>query len=488
LGSSRNAGRIKFPSLCFGAGNLLALADEGTKTLRVVSTAGSVLRITGTPFDLGEVRRPSICRLNSGFSRIAVVDGNTQMLRALVYSTITTEWTQVGDSINVGEVNEPVIKYESADVINLYDAYTGTLQRYTFAAPTWSATGNPLTIGGGYHGCLAKMSSTVWGFVQSDSYRFFSSETRAYITMLNGINARHGIYLNPGYVLNQTGSGADFDIDSTLIGSMKTVKEIDYNSVAGVEHTQTYTLKKILELPEVFQNYWYVEFDPSPLGDYQIKFTQPDLFSSIGTDIVITDHTSSLSTVLNQREYKDKFLVDKEEITFNNEWNTDFIGELVDYGRNTPIIEKQAFKITTDFKYVRNNFLNLEFDLSDSDLFMIYGADDSFGDFIVEAGTGISSDTNVHNEVMSKARIQDSYWKDYRYTDRGTITINGSSSAVQDTCRDIIGFPDVQLNMDEFPTSIASLDWGSGIKSYITNLSLSLDTYITTIQSRLLDL
>ena len=479
-GYSKTIERIKYPSIALLTAGYIAMVDEGTQMLRL---HGIPFGLYGTPYGLGNVKKPKICSLSAADTRIAMVDAETNMLRAFFYDTGI--WTELGESVYIGDVNEPCIMQDDTDVVIVYDSELGYMQTYQFDGADWAEVGGPTAVGGGYSSGMAKTS--VVGFVQSDSYSYESKGSHSYSTLLNGINssALIGIYDSPGYVLNVTGNGATFDVETTAILDLQTVDDIYFPDEYKVSNYE-YKLSELLKIPEIFQNYWYLVFEESVLGDYQFKFTQPDLFSSIGTDIVITTYVSSLAIVLNQRTYNDKFEITKENIKFENEANTDFVGVYIEYNRNTPIIEEQAIKLTADMENLIQNTLRLDSKSSFSGL-AIVEIDTSSG-VVVPAGVGILGGTNVKNEKMSKSRIYDDYWLDYRYFNTGNVDVNGTPSAVQGTCRNIIEFPDVQLPLPAFPTSIASLDWGGGVKSYITNLSMSLDTYITTIKSRLLDL
>jgi hypothetical protein len=108
----------------------------------------------------------------------------------------------------------------------------------------------------------------------------------------------------------------------------------------------------------------------------------------------------------------------------------------------------------------------------------------------VLAGTVFGGSTYIENSALSKANIMDTYYKDYRYSNKGNITINGIDydASTFNTIRNIIEFPDVEMKLDSFPTSISSLDWGGGVKSFITELNLQLDGNKTIVKSRLLDI
>ena len=467
---------IKFPSLAFVATGFIAMADEGTQELIMISG----INPTGTPFGLGNVKKPSICTLNSGSNRIALIDGETNTLRAMVYTAGI--WTQVGSNIYIGGLNEPTVSFESTDVVNVYDSYYGSLQKYTFSGTAWSATGNSTAITGGYSAGLGLEVSGVLAVIKSDSYKYESRRTFAFKQLINSINFAHGLYtLN--YIMKDTGTGATFDYDEIHVGSLKTVREA-YEYDTSNDNLYEFKLIELFKLAEIFQNYWYIELDT---GENMIKFTQPDLFSSFGTDIVLSTYDAAIAIAKNQRTYTDKSLIEKEQITFDNEFNPDFKGLDIVYNRNTPVVEKMAAKYTTDFQYIQDNFLKIKDGLTSSGLFVIY-AEEVSSIWVVTGGAGILGGASVKNYLMSKSQIQNDFWKDYRYSDDGNIDINGTPSAVQDTCRNMVEFPDVELNLPDFPDDIGSVDWGGGTKSFIMILSMSLDSYITTIKSRLLDL
>ena len=135
---------------------------------------------------------------------------------------------------------------------------------------------------------------------------------------------------------------------------------------------------------------------------------------------------------------------------------------------------------------MRKDMLKIDFDFKREGVFLMFGESDGVSGFICEN----------QNDDLTLVSIVNDYWKDYRYANTGTIDINGSASAVQNTVRNMVAFPPVQFSeeavgLTEFPDDIGSLDWGGGVKSYITELRMPLDgsdAYVITAESRLLDL
>ena len=475
---------LQFPSLTYvtndGTYDIVALIDEGTADLHVYAVSPWFEYVPS--INLGDIKKPSICLVSSlpATSVFAIADAGTQTIKAYLMSA-TNGITRLGDSISIVGVVEPVITHESYRVINLYDATTGILQKYTFSFTTltWSLTGSSTSIGGGYSSAMT-YDGTYLGILTSDSYAFTTRLATSYVQVVNGLLGRLFDF-NNNVIMGDTGTGSTFDFSKLIIAALNTTQDISYNS--EIENKEKFTLKEIFKLAELFQNYWYIDYDPVTGYDYQIKFIQPNLFSSVGSDVDLSAYTS----LLNNRTYLDEFDIDKEDLNFQNVFNTDFEGDLIEYERNTPIMLDDSQNYSADAAYLQNSFLGINYNYELKGKMLLYGTW-NFPTFEVEPGTGISGDTNVKNEKLSKSRIQDTYWKDYRYASTGNITINGVSSAVQSTCRRIIAYPDVDTVLSDFPSSIGSVNWGGGIKSFITELSVDLDSYIFTIKSIQLDL
>jgi len=466
---------ISFPSLAYMSNSTnLALVDNGTKVLRTYSTSGVQV---GETLSLGDIHKPQICALDGANDRIALVDSKTFTLRC--YEWNAPIWSEIGSNIKLPIGYEINITQTATNEVNVVDAEGGFLEKYTFSGTTtWAKTGNTTAINNGYMAAVGS-DSTVLAVIQSDTYSFASSPTAEYRGTVNKI-IDIGLGLYP-LEIPSSGHGSTIDIDKLYMGDLSDISELSlYDDPINF---YKYSAADLLKMLEIFQQYWYID-------GTDIKFTQPVSFSGTGTDITVP---SNISIQLNQRDYNDDYEITKEKVTFANERGAEFDGEPIDYGRNTLIEKATAYNITTDFNYVIDNFMGLDSNLKKSGLFLIFGGNDVNGQFICESGTGIITSVDIKNNYLSKSKIQDTFWKDYRYADTGTIDINGSSSAVQNTVRPMIfyaNFPfgEYDVSLTQFPASIGSLDWGSSDLSYITRLELELDTLIYTAISVKLDL
>jgi len=484
LGTSRIIESLKYPSLALlnSASGRVALVDAGTKMLRAYTTA---LFPIGTPLSIGDAKKPCITALDGSNDRVALVDAESQTLRCMEYTSGAGTWAQVGDSINVGGILEPALTQDTTNSVILHDSFLGTMQTYAFSGTVWSKTGNSLAVAGGLYSGIGGQSSSILGIIQSDNYKLRCRPARAYITLLNGLLSANGIYSGTDYVFNSATNGATFDEDKTMIGNLQTLYEV-FSDITPVTDLHQYTLRDTLKLAELFQNYWYIEYAPVVLGDYQIKFKQPDNFSSVGGTVDVTAYED----VLHQRTYEENINLDIEELDFNNARNADFEGAPVLYGRNTNNKLTKQIKYTTDWGYLVDNRMGTQFNFQNSGVFLSFGEDKSvgtFSGFVVEAGTGILGGSNVKNQKLSKARIQDDYWKDYRYILSGNFTLNGGSVSAQDTVRKLEKFPDVKIKLSAMPDAIGNLSWNTRT-SWVTAARTDLTTYLTTYESRTLDI
>ena len=476
ISSQTTIENISLPSLAYiGGTNRIALVDNGTKVLRTYSTSGVQI---GETLSIGDVYKPQICGLDAANFRIALVDSKTYTLRCYEWSG--TAWSEIGSNIVLSTGYEIKITQTSVNEVNVFDAIGGYLEKYTFSGTAWTQTGTTTTLSGGYMAAGAYNSPVVLGVIQSDTYTFEGSIIIKVHSMLSALLNT----LYPTYTIDASGNGSTVDLTKLCIGDLSDLGEI--RTVTRPVNRLKFSLKSIFDLIQnIFQNYWYLD----PVSS-KIKFTQPNLFSSVGTDITIP---SSIATELNQAVYNDRFNTSKEDIVFNNQRGSDFEGLKIDYGRNTPVLLETKVNITTDLEYYVNTIMGTDRNFNKNGMFMIFGEDDATGLFIAASGTGIIAASNIKNYYMSKSQIQNDYWKDYRYANTGNISINGSASAVQDTVKDMVNYPDIfvgesQLGITQFPDSIGSVVWGGGKSSWITEFSIDIETLAITIKNRLLDL
>lgn len=463
---------ISLPSLAYiGGSNRIALVDDGTKVLRTYSTSGGQV---GETLSLGDISKPQICNLDPSNFRIALVDSKTSTLRCYEWSG--TAWSEIGANIKLPQGYEIKITYTAVNEVNVFDAIGGYFEKYTFSGTTWTQTGTSATLTNGYMAAGAS-EGTYMGVIQSDTYSFSGSVCASVYSIITAL-----LFNQYPALSISTSNGCTIDLEKTYLGDLGDLGEL--SSTAIPLNDYRFSLKMIFDLLQnVFQNYWYIDSG-------EIKFTQPNLFSSVGTNVTLP---SLIATELNQRTYKDEFLISKEDIIFKNQRGSDFDGLQIDYGRVSPIIKSSSVNITTDLNYLVDTIMGTDRNFQKSGLFMIYEDVDGTIQLIAKSGTGIISGSNIKNYKFSKSQIQNDFWKDYRYANTGNITINGSASAVQDTVRNIIEFPSISVGMDqisitEFPDSIGSVIWGGGVTSWITEFSIDIETLIITISNRLLDL
>jgi hypothetical protein len=265
-------------------------------------------------------------------------------------------------------------------------------------------------------------------------------------------------------------NGSTIDLDKVMLAPMD---DLAPNLVSN-QGLHKYTLRKAFALLEEFQNYWYID-------GIEIKFTQPDQFSSFGTNV---STPLNLYDYLNQRSMNENALIDKEQTVFRNENETEFVGQKIDYLRSTPVLQERTIDYTTDVEAVEKIFEGrLLRELNRSGFLLIYVDGDA-----VPSDVGQISGSDTKNNKLSKSNIQYEYLRDYRYKYKGQIKINGTNYNVQNTVRSLLLFPDFENEYNSFQTNMGNVDWGGGVYSYITRIELNLNTYITKISSRLLDL
>lgn len=481
---------LQYPSLCrLTTGTIYAFTDNISKSVQAYQ--GGIKQ--GEPFEISGVYKPKIASLDITNNRIAMLDEATGKLRALQYNSGTGIWSELAFIQLYFDV-EPNLSYAGfADDVNVIDPYYGTIERYRFdpIGVTWSKIGSSLTIGNigdAYNAAIFGYSISSLNYmtvIRSNGMVSIGNFIQSYVNYLNssiGIDSAAFQYAMP-----LTGNGSTLDLAKICLPTLSTLKD-NTSDVKSYEDDNTkLSAFNFLELAKLFQQYFYLEYSGVTF-DYLIKFTQPDLFSSFGTDITVPTYVKEL---LNSREYKDEFKINFERIELKNEKTADFIGEPIEYGRKTDIELIAPYNVTTDARFHRDHLLGQVENFQKSGLFMYLQDDPAFNAVaIVNAGLDSTSTEYIENQRFSKHEIIENYYKDYRYANKGDVIINGVTydAATFDTCRDIIGFPSINMVLSSFPSSIASLDWGGGVKSYITNLELELETYIAKIDSILLDL
>lgn len=486
--------KFLYPCSCDIDGTYYAFIDESRGTLR--AREQNVYR--GDSFEINGVKKPKICTLNPLTSIIAMIDEFTGKLRALQYSGgAFGSWTELG-FIQLDPSAEPNISFNATNSITYVDPYFGTIERYTFdGVSAWVKTGNSLTVGNigdGYSHVMPtvqKSISIVTAYIKSGSMVMFDSLPYNLVKYFNQLlGAIQGGDFQ--YGINKNTNGSTVDLNELSLMNLNTLKDTDYEVINPQDDNSSYSLQDLLRVCELFQQYFYIEAAASsPIPYYDVKFTQPNLFSSFGTDIVVPPEISDL---LRSRLYKDEFKINFEKLEFKNEFNTDFVGEIIEYNRSTDIQEVAPFNYTMDARFVKDQLLgNLKTQFENSG-FLVYQNTDPIiqtqADLVPKNFVFGSGTNYIENSNYSKARIMEVFYKDYRYANKGDVVINGTTydAATFNTCRDIIERPDVQLTMASFPSDIGNLNWGGGDKSFITELSLELETDITTIKSRTLDL
>ena len=464
------------------AGTTPVIVDESQSSLRAISiSTGS----TSNSLSIGNLKKPCITAIDPGNNRIALIDANKRTLQAYSYSAGV--WLEVGNGFTLPDtLYEPKITRHLlvVNTIILHDAITGILKFYSFDGTNWAQTGNSASLIGGYSSCIAAGGTVEILIGVSDTFVFRGSLKHSYWGIVNSVLDQLGIQgASPKYELETTGNGSTVGVEDIIITDMSDVSDNDAD--AGSYDFFKYNLSDLLKSYELFQNYWYID------DDHKIKFIQPYLFSAVfGTNITLP---SSITSELKKSKYKDEFDISQEKLVLNNSNSADWAGDNIKYDRDTPVIETKTFNFTTDLEYLRDIFTGqITKDINRAGLLM-YWLTEVNGANLAVSGTGIYSGQDTKNVNLSISEIYENYWKDYRYQEDGNIEINGSTSAVQDTVRNIIEYDDVEVSMEqisitEFPDIVTKLLWGGGKESLIMNFEMDLNTGIITIASRLHDL
>ena len=472
--------KLKFPDICW-TGARLAMVDELSGRLQTV--AGS----TGG-FSLGTVKNPKICTLVAASETIAFIDAYNSNLVA--YRYVTGSWVKIGEPLRINGLIAPSIAQVTNNQIIFHDVGLGSLRYYNFDGVNWTQVGSSYSITGGTMSAVAMGGSDIMLAI-SDTPNFRCSTMSSYYSIINSVLDKNGIQggIAGKYELQTTGSGAAKDVQKVIMGA---VSDLSDNSVdRGTYNKFKYKLADLLKWAEIYNDFYYIE-DGAGVSSHKIKFVQPNSFSSTGVDIDLS--SLNLAAENNQRNYNENFQIDQEEIILNNTdpEDEDFSNGKINYLRSTSIIDIKEYPFSTDLGYLTKIFQNQVFGEINSSGVVVFYLDTSTGTNLAVSGTGIISGNDIKNIHFSQSQLYDGL-KDYRYKQQGNITINGTSSAVQNTCRDIIGFPEVNISYEqagitEFPDSVASVIWSVGVKSYITEFGVNVFTKQITIRSRLLDL
>jgi hypothetical protein len=467
---------LKFPSACW-TGARIAIVDEEQRKIRTGNNS----------IDVDEVKRPQVCIYDEATEQIAFIDARLGNLQMYQYSG--GAYSKVGNPLYISGLLAPAInRYFPTGDIMLHDTLKGTLEMYTFSGTDWSQVGNTFSLGGGYMSGVAQISTDIMVAI-SDTYTFTSSIMSSYYNTINSLLLQNAIWgAGSGlYELQSSGNGATVDVNNLNTGVMSDL--VDNEKDRPNLNRYKYSLDDSLKWYELFENYWYID---EVSGAYKIKFTQPDLFSTFGTDIDITSLGVSLE--LEQRDYKEGFIIDQEELLFNNANGADFDGNIVDYQRNSSVLEQTPYPFSTDFEYIIEIFTGESLKKIETGGLFLFFSNDISGAKLALSGTGIKSGADIKNYLMSQSQIYNDYWDTYRYKEQGNILINGSSTPVGNSVRDIIEYASVQFSesdagLTEFPGEPASLIWGGGIpNSFIMELVYDMDTRIYTARSRIHDI
>lgn len=474
LGSTFNVDTPDFnnPKVC-GLG--LLVVDERTGVVQTLN--GQYTQ------SFGNIQNPAICVLDSSTNAYALIDSNQQKLIAFTFSSGV--FTEIG-SLQLGGLYSPQLAFYSNSNIVLHDTISSKLEFYNYSAGTFTKTGSTYSIGGGYTSSIA-IDSGVIMLAITDTFTLKSSQKHNYYQLIKGLLANNGIDVGLGgnYTMaTGTTNGATQNVDYFYVTNMNDISDNQHDRVDV--NLYEFSLGDVLKYYiDLFQNYWYID------SSYNIKFTQPNLFSSFGTSYNIS--ALDLATQLNQRTYNDTFNISSEIKEFYNAYFQDFKDNKIDYSRNTGIIQRDKYNFTTDIQYIINVYSGLLNTKIDSTGLMAYIIDNTLPGNTVASNTGIISGSDIKNYKMSQSQLYNDFMKDYRYQEQGNITINGSSSAVQDTVRNIIEFPEVrlsynQLGISTFPASVANLTWDTGVVSFIEEFAVDMGTNEIIINSRLLDI
>ena len=493
-GTSNYLKELKKPVLTFlytGANEIYAFADEASKSLSEV-TYGATPIVSKTT-DLGDVENIDMAFLSSdgAIHEIAIVDGKTQKLRAYKFDIATsTKWFQIGSGLYLGDVKEPSVVFIQANEVAVHDSHTGVLQSYQWDGSIWTKLGNSISIQRGFYSSLAQFQTNRFALIIGDA---IENETRYAFNTEGVVNS---------IIWKLSGGDLDFGMDYRLSNDTFTSNETFWGFLSSVLDLYSGTdnasdkinIKGFLKIiEEMFQNYWYIseESSLSPRSFiYQLKFTQPDQFSSFGITVDVSAKTGNL----NIREYLETVLTDREDINFRNALNSDFIGEDILYGRETGKNIVSTIPITTDWERVNKDLRGNDDKFERSGMYAVFTEYDldlgAGGKRVIKAGTGILSGSSERNELLSKSRLQDTYMKTYRYANdiNQNININGVNVPVSGTCKPVISFPEVSGYLENYPGAISELDWGGGVKSYVIEARTDWITGSTVFSSVLLDL
>lgn len=476
LGSTFNIDTPDYnnPKICSNGSSIL-LVDDRTGA---VETLGGQYNQT-----FGNIKNPAISVLDSGANSFVIVDTNQQKLIAFTYSAGV--FTELG-SFQLSGLYSPQLAFYSNNNVILHDTIAGRLEMYNYAAGTFTKTGSTYTIGGGYTSALVQAGGVIMLAI-SDCYTFHCSQKHNYYQLINGLLYANKIDPTFGgnYTMaSGTTSGTNQNVDYFVVANMSDISDNEHDKAS--QNLYNFSLKEALTYYiDLFQNYWYVD------GSYNIKFTRPSLFSTFGTSYNIS--ALDLADQLNQRRYNDTFNIDSEIKEFNNSYYSDFRDNKLDYARNTGIIQIDKYNFTTDFQYIIDNFSGQLASKVEPTGLLAFIIDNTLPFNTCASGTGIISTSDTKNYKMSQSQLYNDFMKDYRYQESGNILINGISSAVQDTVRNMIEFPEVklsytQLGITTFPASVANITWDTGVVSFIEEFSVDLGLNEITINSRLLDI
>ncbi len=472
---------VKYPELQ-EVNSTVVLVDELSTALRVLSW-DSNKGYTSKNLEIGAQVRPSLAYI--GANNFALIDASKTTLQTYAYNG--SAFSLVGESLKITSVEAPKITTSpTANRVFLHCAIRGTLRAYDFDGTNWAQVGNSSSLQGGYNSSI-NWSTTQGMVISSDAFVFRGSAMFSYIKLINGILFQLGIDVPPhSYTLPTSGNGSTMDINKLVFADMRDIA--DNVKDDGDQNYYKFSLKELLKWYELFQDYWYID------SNNNIKFTQPDLFSSAPFGDTISISGLDLVDQLEQVLYKEEFSITKEEILFNNAINPDFEDNYIIYpDRDSPITETTKYPFTTDLKYLVDSIVgSLGIKSPDKSGLLLYYLD-STNPNITPSGTGIKSTIDTRNYLLSQSQIYNDFLKDYRYKNTGNYDMNGISTPVQNTARNIIEYPEVLVTNDmigitEFPDSVGNLNWGGGKESLIMEFSQALSSGIITIQSRLHDL
>lgn len=486
-------------AMCFlySSGNILhALVSVEQKAIYLLTTGASTL--ISNKFNIGDIDSPDITLISSDGTThdVAVVDGRTKQLRTYRFNS---GWSQLGEQFTIKGMLAPSIELLGTNIVAVHDSYIGYIQAYTWDNVNfaWSKTGNSLSIGAGFYSGMTRFTTNRLAFVMGDAIELECYRADKLWGIINNVlqaewrDENPSVYQDLG--LDPTLSSEDFDIDTTYAVFIDLIENV-YQDTSLEKNKTINTIDILTWIETMFNNFWWIDDDPSVfpvnlLVDYTIKFKQPNEFSSVGTEIDVSSQTEHL----NIREYLEEILIEIETLAFNNEIQNDFVGTDVAYGRQMPNRLDNSISVTTDLLGKINQLRGLENSYQNSGIMIMrLEQDTNIGyshKYVCPAGASILGSGNVRNMDMSKTYLFANYLNDYRYKDNGTIKYNGTDNAVQNTCKPIIKFPNVSVNLPNHINGyLSNLNWGGGVKSYITEAETDWTTGLTTFRSVKLDL